>query len=79
MIRIKERKYWGWIYLQKEEGFTDKFFVQHEGVSKHVGHGNLGAQAAVDYFDKLAGQPVKLDNSLGFLGLRVYTETESDE
>jgi len=72
-----KRHYHGWIYIQKTEGFNDQFFVMPVGEhSTSVGFGNEGAQKAVDFFDKRCGQPVKLDNSMGFLGLRVYTETE---
>ena len=75
MATDKPVKYLGWIYIQKSKGFTDAFYVMPIGEkSRYVGNGDQGAQAAVDFFDKLAGKPVKLDDSMGFLGLRAYIE-----
>ena len=73
-------KYLGWIFTQKNKGFTDSFFVMPNGQkSQYMGAGNEGAEKSVAFFDKLAGKPVKLDDSMGFLGLRVYTEEEGTE
>lgn len=72
-----KRVYHGWIYIQKTEGMNDQFFVMPMGEKSHsVGMGNEGAERAVAFFDERCGCPVKLDNSMGFLGLRVYTEVD---
>ena len=75
-----KRVYHGWIYIQKTEGMTDAFYVMPIGEKSHyVGNGNEGAEKSVAFFDEKCGCPVKLDNSMGFLGLRVYTEVESED
>lgn len=64
------RIYHGWI-IQFPDG---AIFVQDRGsVSRKIGTGETAAKKAIEHFDQLAGQKVKLED-MGKLGLRVFTE-----
>lgn len=67
--------YHGWIVDDRAGGGTDEVFVEfmEDGERKRItmGHGESGALAAVAWWDKRIGSPVKLLNIPG--GYRVFT------
>lgn len=74
-----QNKYHGWISVLRSEGYNDTFIAEHQNVE---GEGSIRKEfqspaKAVEYFDQLAGEPVKLtETPLG--AYRVYTEAPVD-
>lgn len=72
-----QNKYHGWISVIRNQGYADRFVAEHANTD---GEGQIRKEftspaLAVDYFDKRAGEPVKLvETPLG--AYRVYTEVQ---
>lgn len=74
-----KKAYKGWIFMEKIPGLKDGFSVQYrsedhnQSLCRHVGYGEIGAEAAVEFFESKHG-PVKLEQTP--IGLRVYIEID---
>lgn len=84
-----QNKYHGWIIVKREPGYADTFWVEYDqdATVDNVAHNITStrqrrqvesAALAVEFFDKRAGEPVKLtETPLG--AYRVYTEVPTDK
>lgn len=74
----KNKRYHGWIYQEKSQGFKDHFSVQWkdekgQSIIRHFGYGEAGASEAVAHFEETLGLGhIQLEATP--LGLRVYTQ-----
>lgn len=75
-----KRRYRGWVVVedQGDEALADVIYVEwadDNGITqrKQLGYGEHGCVAAMEWWDKRAGQPVKLEPTLKGC-YRVYTE-----
>ena len=74
-----KRTYHGWLVLEPQgEGMNDQVFTEYLNAGgkrdrQGFGYGNRGCVRAIEWFDKRAGQPVKLEPMLKGMH-RVYTE-----
>jgi len=78
-----KRKYHGWVAVDKGDAVLDDTiaveYMGDDGVRRRVvmeTHGNAGAIAAVEWWDKRLGQHVQLEPVLKGC-YRVYTQEES--
>lgn len=75
---MTRKVYHGWIYVEREHGYKDYFYIQHNGpkgesIERGMGRGATGAAAAVNYFEKtLKLGSVSLETTP--IGFRVFTE-----
>lgn len=75
------RKYHGWIYVEKSDGYKDHFSAQWKDSQGNTHHKTFGyglAAEAVDHFETaLSLGPVQIESTP--IGLRVFTDEAAEK